>query len=246
VTQANTPEADKSRPSWPRSACAGRSVLPAIATAKAHSPGPSSSRGRWPVLRAAPRETGHASVSCRTATFPSRWLAGPVRTTPTCLPFLKTRNAVEAALQDERAARVRAERGLQDALATIRDLQTKLGHAELAYWEALEAARSARDAAEALQAEHREREACWHEDRAAGRAVAEAALPEAALARGCAERTLPEASTARPASSLREASAKPAAKASAQRQAKVTRKAAAASRQREPQPVKWWLKTAKR
>ncbi len=44
-----------------------------------------------------------------------------------------SRTAIEAALQDERVARARAERALLDALATVRDLQTKLGHAELAH-----------------------------------------------------------------------------------------------------------------
>ena len=43
---------------------------------------------------------------------------------------------IEAALRDEHAARERAERSLQEALATVHDLQTKLGHAELARREA--------------------------------------------------------------------------------------------------------------
>jgi len=159
------------------------------------------------------------------------------------------RNVVEAALQDERAARARAERALQDALATVRNLQTKFGHAELAHREASEAARSARDAAEALQAEHREREARWHEDLTAERAariVAEAGLHEAACARARTNQPLQAASAAKPASHPRDVPAKPTAKASAKKPAEGMRKAAAAPRQREPQPVKWWLKTAKR
>ena len=154
----------------------------------------------------------------------------------------ESRNAIEAVLQDERAARASAERGLQDALATIRDLQTKLGHAELAHREALEAARSARDAAEALRAEQLERGAGWREDFAAGRAVAEAALHEAVLARARVEPGLQAASATGPASNSQKALAKPTAKVSA----KGASKAAAIPGQREPRPVKWWLKAANR
>jgi len=160
----------------------------------------------------------------------------------------ESRNAIEAALQDERAARARGEQALQDALATVRDLQTKLGHAELAHREKSEAAQAARGAAEALQAEHREREVRWHEDLAAERAarvVAEAALHEAACARGRADQTLQAAPAASPVSHPRDVPAKPTAKASVKRQVEKAREAAAAPRQREPQPVKWWLKTAK-
>jgi len=160
----------------------------------------------------------------------------------------ESRNAIEAALQDEHAARAKGEQALQDVLATVRDLQTKLGHAELAYREKSEAAQAAHDAAEALQAEHRKREVRWHEDLAAERAarvMAEAALHEAARARGRADQTLQAASAAKPASHPREVPAKPTAKVSVKRQVEQARKAAAAPRQREPQPVKWWLKTAK-
>jgi len=158
------------------------------------------------------------------------------------------RNAVEAALQDERAARAKGEQALQDALATIRDLQTKLGHAELAHREKSEAAQAARGAAEALNAEHREREVRWHEDLTAERAArvaAEAALHEAACARGRADQTLQAAPAPKQASPPRDVPAKPMTKASVKRQVETARKAAAAPRQREPQPVKWWLKTAK-
>jgi len=158
------------------------------------------------------------------------------------------RNAIEAGLQDERAARAKGEQALQDALATIRDLQTKLGHAELAHREKSEAAQAARGAAEAMQAEHRECEARWHEDLAAERAArvaAEAALHEAACDRGRADQTLQAAPATKPASNAREVPAKPVAKASVKRQVETARKAAAVPRQREPQPVKWWLKTAK-
>lgn len=57
--------------------------------------------------------------------------------------------ALQAALVAEQAARVTAERSLVEALATIRSLQTKLAHAELAHGEALAAERRAREQAEA-------------------------------------------------------------------------------------------------
>jgi len=161
----------------------------------------------------------------------------------------ESRNAIEAALQDERTARARGEQALQDALATIRDLQTKLGHAELAHREKSEAAQAARDAAEALQAEHREREARWYEDLAAERAAhtsAKAAPHEAARARDQAERTLRTVSATRPALKPQDASAPPSAKVSARSNAEGTRKAKPVPRQPGPQPVKWWLKAAKR
>lgn len=158
-----------------------------------------------------------------------------------------SRGAVEAALHQERAARERAERSLQEALATVRDLQTKLGHAELAQREASETVQAARDAADTLRAAHQEREARWHEDltaERAARAVAEAALTEAAGARKPAERTRRTASVAAPAEAVQGTAAEPA-KAPAKRAPKGTRKDASTPRQREPQPVKWWLNSAK-
>ena len=161
-----------------------------------------------------------------------------------------SRAAIEAALHGERAARERAERSLHEALATVRDLQTKLGHAELAQREASEVAQAARDAANVLRAAHQEREARWTEDLAAeraARAMAEAALAEAASAGTPAERTRRMASVAAPVAAVQDAAAKPAKPAErlAKRAPKGTRKAASTPRQREPQPVKWWLKSAK-
>ena len=149
-----------------------------------------------------------------------------------------SRGATEAALHQEQVARERAERSLQEALATVRDLQTKLGHAELARREASATAQAARDAADALRAAHQEREARWREDLAAERAARVAA--EAALAE-----TRRMISAAAPAAAEQGAAAEPA-KAVAQRAPKETRKGASTSSQREPQPVKWWLNSAKR
>ena len=160
-----------------------------------------------------------------------------------------SRAAVEAALQAERAARERAERSLQEALATVRDLQTKLGHAELARREASGAAEAARAAADSLRAEHQERELRSQEDLGAERAArlaAEAALAEATRAREPAKRTRVSAPVAQPALDLRDASAAPMAKAPAKAAAKRTRKAASEPGRHEPEPVKWWLRSVRK
>ncbi len=160
-----------------------------------------------------------------------------------------SRAAIEAALRDERAARERVERSLQEALATVRDLQTKLGHAELARREATGTAEAARAAADSLRAEHQERELRWHEDLAAERATrlaAEAALAEATRARDPAKRTRASAPAAQPALDLQDASPAPMAKAHAKSAVKRTRKTAPEPGQHEPEPVKWWLTSVRR
>ena len=161
----------------------------------------------------------------------------------------ESRAAIEATLQNERAARERAERSLQEALATVRDLQTKLGHAELARREASGAAEAARAAADSLRTEHRERELRWHEDLAAecaARLAAEAALAEATRAREPAKRTRLLAPVAQPVLDLQDASPAPRAKAPVKPAAKRTREAVSEQEQHEPEPVKWWLRSVRR
>jgi hypothetical protein len=58
----------------------------------------------------------------------------------------------EAALAAEIATRERAERSLAEAQATVHDLRTKLGHADLARQEAVEALRRERETTAGLQA----------------------------------------------------------------------------------------------
>lgn len=155
------------------------------------------------------------------------------------------RAAVEAALQDERAARAKAERSLQEALATVHDLQTKLGHAELAHREASGTVQAARAAVDALRAEHRERELRWTQNLAAERAArtaAEAALIEAASVPRQAARTRRPPSTVEPALTAQGTLPAAAAKVAAKR----GRKALTEPRQHEPKPVKWWLKSARK
>lgn len=55
---------------------------------------------------------------------------------------------LQAALDSERAARVGAERALQEAQAAIQKLQARLAHAELAHSEAFAAERASREQAE--------------------------------------------------------------------------------------------------
>jgi len=126
--------------------------------------------------------------------------------------------AVEAALQDERAARAKAEQALQEALATVYDLQTKLGHAELAHMEASVTAQAACAEADALRARRQEQALRWTEDLAAERAArlaAEAALTRATHAREPAKQTRVSARAAQPALDLQDASPAPVAKAPA-------------------------------
>lgn len=160
-----------------------------------------------------------------------------------------SRAAAEAALRDERAARGRAERSQQDALATVLELQTKLGHAELVHRDLSATAQAARAEADALRAEYQEQALRWMEDLAAERATrvaAEAALTGATHAREPAKRTRISASAAQPALGLQDTSPAPKAKAPAKAAVKRTRKGASGPGRHEPEPVKWWLRSVRR
>ena len=127
--------------------------------------------------------------------------------------------AAEGALAAEQAARVRAERALAEANATIHEMQTKAGHAELARREAVNA-----HEAELMAELAAERSA---------RQAAEAALQEAVQTRDQAR----QASLQLPATAE-----KPVSKTPRKQMVKTT----ALRRGREPKPVKWWLTTAKK
>ncbi len=64
---------------------------------------------------------------------------------PVTVPSSSRLQRTEAALAAETAARERAERSLAETYAVVRDLQTKIGHAELAKNEAVEALRRERE-----------------------------------------------------------------------------------------------------
>ena len=119
--------------------------------------------------------------------------------------------AAEAALRAERLAHQQTEQALKDAQAAVGRLETKLAHAELAHSEALAAERASRESAE--------------------RARDEAAAARVALEARIAELTPVE----RPRRG-RKPGAVP-----AKRPAAKPRRKAADAKQREPQPVKWWL-----
>ncbi len=158
-------------------------------------------------------------------------------------------SVAHAALANERVARERAERSLAEALATIHELRTKLGHAELARQEAANAGLAAREALEALRTDSQEREARLNDEFAAERTAR--IRSEAAL-----ERALNTSSHGKPnyhaeAAATPRPKLKPAAKTSVAhgfviKPAKITRPSVSAPRSREPQPVKWWLKKAKK
>jgi hypothetical protein len=170
----------------------------------------------------------------------------------------------EAALAAESAARDKAERALADTQGIARDLQTKIGHAELAKNEAVEALRREREsiaqlradadayqeqleeALEQLRAAERDAEA-WQEQLASerhARKAAEKALRAAESARESAEQLVRTLSEEKPAPVRAEpprrprVMAEPEVVAATARRAKVQEPVAA-----EPEPVKWWLNT---
>ncbi len=132
--------------------------------------------------------------------------------------------ASEAALATERTARIKVERSLQAALASLQDLQTKQRHAELAQQEALQAAHAERQAAEARFAEQAGQVARLEAELATMSAAMRVAKPQAQAAFEAAPDAAPDAAPAKPKRGL----------------GKV-RKAALARTPREPKPVKWWL-----
>jgi len=77
--------------------------------------------------------------------------------------------AAEEALGAERQSHARTERALKDAVATIRALETKLAHAELAYTEAVQSERCAREQAELMLQELRARVQPKEEGRDSGK-----------------------------------------------------------------------------
>ena len=170
------------------------------------------------------------------------------------VPPVSRIDMIQEPLANERAARERVERTLQEALTTIHDLQTKRGHAELARQEASESAQMEREATEALRTDYQEREARLNDELAAERSariVVETALQKAILARDYAVRELRAAldkrSGAQPKlSPTKNSFSADAATVPATHLAKATREPKAAQRTREPQPVKWWLSPSKK
>ncbi len=155
------------------------------------------------------------------------------------------RMRTDEALAVEQSAREQAERLLQEALATIQLLQTRQGHAELARQERVDAIQAAQAAAETLHADYQEREARLTDELAAERrahAATAAALQKASTACHHAEEQLQAALTRKPDP----APAGRAIEDAATGAAKAMPRPASTPRPRKPQPVKWWIKTAKK
>jgi hypothetical protein len=183
------------------------------------------------------------------------------RTAPTA-PSSSRLQRAEMALATELAARDRAERALGEAQALIRDLQTKLGHAELAKDEVARTVAQEREASASLYAA-----ASAHENRlteSLSRASAaeesvrslQAALADERAMRKTTERALRSAEAGREAAELLLAElsgrgpapvdpapaerTQPAPRARVSASAKRTRTVPEVS-ESEPEPVKWWL-----
>jgi hypothetical protein len=177
----------------------------------------------------------------------------------------------EAALAAETAARERAERSLAETQSIVRDLQTKIGHAELAKNEAIEALHRQRETLTQLRTEGQGWEERFREVQEQAQAAERSAhdcqeqLAEERNARKSAEKALRIAEVARDAAeqlvrSLSEEIPAPARQVAptpretppVARRARVVSQpeavAPAARRGRppeapEPEPVKWWLNT---
>jgi hypothetical protein len=182
--------------------------------------------------------------------------------TPPAPPTSSRLQRTEAALAAETSARERAERALAETQAVARDLQTKIGHAELAKNEATDALRREREATAQLRADATAWEDQAQEAQALARAaehatesyqdqlnterqarkVAEKALRTAESALEAAEqlvRTLSEETPApRRSEAVRRAPVEPQAIAVAPRKSRAPEAPAP-----EPEPVKWWLNT---
>jgi DNA repair exonuclease SbcCD ATPase subunit len=172
----------------------------------------------------------------------------------------------EAALAAEAAAREKAERSLAETTALARDLQTKIGHAELAKNEAIEALRQEREVVAQLRSDLVQREERLNEvlaqvrsaeqsaesfqtllnDERQARKTAEKALQVAEAARDSAEllaRTLSEETArSRRTEPARRPRAEPEVVAASTRRQRPAA-AQVAAQAAEPEPVKWWLNT---
>jgi hypothetical protein len=202
------------------------------------------------VLR---RDGGHEPV-------PHRGAGGAVA--PTSNRLQRT----EAQLTTETAAREKAERALQETQALVRDLQTKIGHAELAKTEALEAQRREREAAAQIRTENdslRQAMVALREEVDQTAKTLDSTLKSldeerrarkaAESAQNIAEEALEDAERLiRTLSSEVDAEAEPAAPAKAKKLsdlktpkvATVTEKGGSRRGAAEPEPVKWWLNSA--
>jgi hypothetical protein len=191
----------------------------------------------------------------------------------TSAPSSSRLQRTEAALAAETAARERAERSLAETQNVVRDLQTKIGHAELAKNEAIEALNRQRESLTQLRAEGEAWEERLQEAREQARAAersahecqeqlaeerntrktTEKALRSAEIARDSAEQLVRTLSEEVPAPA-RQAAQNPRDSVQVPRRVRVIDQsevgAVTPRRGRqpeavaaEPEPVKWWLNT---
>jgi hypothetical protein len=183
------------------------------------------------------------------------------RGAPTTQPPTSSRlQRTEAALAAETAAREKAERMVAEMQAIAHDLQTKIGHAELAKDEAIEALRRERDLTGQLrtdacawqerleEAESQSRASeqaalSWQDqlnDERLARRTAEKAIRVAEAAREAAERLVRTLSEEAPPPRRAEVVRRPAVEPEVS--TVVTRRSGGAEvAASEPEPVKWWL-----
>jgi hypothetical protein len=180
---------------------------------------------------------------------------------PAAPPTSSRLQRTEAALAAETAARERAERSLAETQALAHDLQTKIGHGELAKNEAFEALRRERDVVSQLRADARAFEERLQEalslkhvaeqaaesfehqlaDERHMRKAAERALKASESARETAEQLVRALSEEAPVARQMEPARRPRSEpevvaATISRRPRVPELPAA-----EPEPVKWWL-----
>jgi len=171
---------------------------------------------------------------------------------------------IEAALATETAARERAERLLAEAQTAVRDLQTKIGHAELARNEAVDALRRERESFEDLRAEAeardlrvqgadarantaeaaaKEQQAMLADERHARKAV-EKMLRAVEATRDAAEQLVQTMSEEAPQMPRVEFPNRRRAAADVEPVISTPRRGRSVGAvEQEPEPVKWWLNT---
>ena len=189
-----------------------------------------------------------------------RGIAAPIA--PTSSRLQRT----EAALAAETASREKAERSLAETQFAVRDLQTKIGHAELAKNEAIAALQREREATLQLRADSEagterlqevleqvrvaeQRAQSWQEQLAEerqARKAAEKALRATEIALDTAEQLVRSLSEETPPPVRAEPARRPRVLAEPEvvvATARRGRPPEAAPADPEPEPVKWWLNT---
>jgi multidrug efflux pump subunit AcrA (membrane-fusion protein) len=160
---------------------------------------------------------------------------------PQATPVPSRLEAAETAARFERDAREKAERALAEAQAAVHDLETRLGHAQLAATETHNALEAERAATEALRMSLREAE------QQAATALAEKEAAEQMLRAAQATATTlrrgrPVADAPTPASTPRRGRPRKIAKASPPARPVGAAKKRASAGASTPKPVRWWLK----